>query len=297
MTVTLGVHASNPSLHHLARLRYAQQALAPFGETVAFHRFADGTTTAGHLAANTFQLSGTGSTPPLSGQAAGHDIVYAAVSAPRPGHGALLVADDGPIRSVADLRGGKVVLSVGSWHTHLVAKALSDAGLSYADITALRPSGDPAQLLRDGEIAAWVAQEAHLSKALREGGVRPLVATGDVITDRSVFFARRDLAENRPEVLAALVAALQRADTWVTGNLDEAAGRAARELGGEQRDWHAALARLPWRLQSVSPAVIAEQQEAADILFAGGFLPRRIVVADAHLPGLAAHVDAALEAL
>ncbi|GAA1581646.1 ABC transporter substrate-binding protein [Actinoplanes couchii] len=280
MTITIGVHVSNPSLYHLARLPFT----ASIGEEVRFHHFKDGTTTAGLLADGTIDISGTGSTPPLSGQAAGHDIVYAAVSAPRPDHGALLVAADSPIRSVADLRGRTVRLAIGSWHTHLVAKALHQAGLSYADITAVR----------EGEADAWVAQEAGLAAALRRGGVRKLIETGDVITDRSVFFARRDFAENRPEALAAVVGALQQADTWVAGHLDEAAKHAAAELGGEEQDWRTALAGLPWKLQPVTDEVIAEQQEAADILAAGGFLARPITVADAYLPALAATVAKAL---
>ncbi|MBT0773629.1 ABC transporter substrate-binding protein [Kineosporia sp. J2-2] len=297
MTVTIGVHVSNPSLYHLARLEFAQQALAPFGEDVVFHHFEDGTRTAGLLADGTIDISGTGATPPLTGQAAGHDIVYAAVSTPRPEHGALLVADDGPVRTVADLRGLTVVHSVGSWHTHLVAKALHDAGLSYTDVVSERPSAEASlPRLKSGEIGAWVAQEADLYGALREGGVRKLVETGDVITDRSVFFARRDLAENRPQVLAAVVKALQQADSWAATHLDEAAEHAAAELGGQEQDWREALSRLPWKLQSVDAAVIAEQQEAAGILADGGFLSPRITVADAYLPDLATHVDAALEA-
>lgn len=284
MTVTIGVHVSNPSLYHLARLPYAQEALSAFGEEVRFHHYQDGTRTAGLLADGTIDISGTGSTPPLSGQADGHDIVYVAASAPRPSHGALLVAADGPIVSVGDVRGREVVLSIGSWHTHLVAKTLHRAGLSYSDIVATRPTASSFDRLVDGEIAAWVAQEASLAAALRTGKVRKLVETGDVITDRSVFFARRDFAVSRPAVAAAVVGALQRADNWVVSHLDEAAKHASAELGGSQDDWHTALSGLPWRLEGITDEIIAEQQEAADILFDGGFLSRRITVADAYVP-------------
>ncbi|RGC67718.1 putative aliphatic sulfonates-binding protein precursor [Micromonospora sp. MW-13] len=300
MSITIGVHRSNPSLYHLSRLGLAEQALAPLGETVAWHRYTDGTNTARLLADGLIDLGGTGSTPPLTGQAQGHDIVYVAVSAPRPEHGALLVAADGPVRTVADLAGRTVVFGVGSWQTHLLAKALHDAGLSYSDIVARRPTDDPtppAERLAAGEIAGWVAQEAELAAARRAGGVRVLVATGSVISDRSVFFTRRDLARRRPEVVAALVGALQRADDWVAAHLDEAAAHAAAELGGEAADWHTALAGLPWRLESVPDAFVAEQQEAADIFVEAGYLDRPITVADARVPALAPLVDAALAAV
>ncbi|MFF3004804.1 ABC transporter substrate-binding protein [Kitasatospora sp. NPDC057940] len=297
MTVTLGVHASNPSLYYLARLPYLDEELAPLGETGAFHHYADGTRTGALLADGTIDFGGTGSTPPVTAQAAGHDLVYAAVSAPRPDHGALLVLDGGPVRAVADLKGGTVVLGIGSWQTHLLAKALHAQGLSYAeDVTPVRPAAgeDQAQRLRDGEIAGWIAQGAELAAARRSGGFRELIRTGDVITDRSVFFTRRDFATERPEVVAAIAAALRRADAWVAAHPAEAAAIAAEQLGGSAVDWQTALAALPWQLEPATAGFIAEQQEAADIFHGVGFIDRALTVADAHLPALEAPVAAAL---
>ncbi len=286
MTVTIGVHASNPSLFYLSRLDHAQRELAALGETVVWHAYSDGVATGRLLAEGTLDFGGTGSTPPITAQAAGHDIVYTAVSAPRPNHGALLVAGDSPAQSVADLRGGVVVLGIGSWQTHFIAKALHQNGLSYgADIAPQRPDGaNAAELTRRlvaGEIAGWVAQGAQLHAALRSGEVRVLLRAGDVIADRSVFFTRRDLAETRPELLAALTRAIAATDEWVRDHLDEAASIAAAEIGGSAADWRAALADLPWATEPVTDAFIAEQQEAADILRAAGFLSADVTVADA----------------
>ncbi|MFF0445323.1 ABC transporter substrate-binding protein [Streptomyces sp. NPDC004609] len=282
MTVTIGVHANNPTLYYLSRLDYAQEALAPLGEDVVWHHYTNGVRTGALLSEGAFDFGGTGSTPPVSAQSEGHDIVYTAVSAPRPGHGALLVAEDGPVREVADLKGGTVHLGIGSWQTHLLAKALRRAGLSYAaDITPAPGGPDSARLLRDGSITAWIAQGAELAAARRTGGVRTLLESGDVITDRSVFFARRDFAERRPEVVAALVTALQRADDWAAAHPAEAARIAAGDIGGTVEDWETALRALPWRVEAVSGAFLAEQQEAADILHGVGFIPRAVTTADA----------------
>ncbi|MGA5702418.1 ABC transporter substrate-binding protein [Peterkaempfera bronchialis] len=300
MALTLGVHASNPSLYHLSRLPHLlDQELAPLGETGVWHRYTDGTRTGALLADGTLDFGGTGSTPPVTAQADGHDIVYTAVSAPRPGHGALLVAAAGPVHQVADLKGTTVVLGIGSWQTHLLAKALDRAGLSYRDdLTAQRPGDSarhPAERLRSGEIGGWIAQEADLAAALRSGDFRVLLPTAEVITDRSVFFARRDLAEQRPEVVAAIAAALQRADNWAAAHPREAAEAVAADLGGSADDWETAHRLLPWRLEPVSDAFLAEQQEAADILHAVGFTARPIRTADASVDALRAPVAAALE--
>ncbi|MFB7511768.1 ABC transporter substrate-binding protein [Streptomyces sp. NPDC056144] len=282
MTVTIGVHRSNPSLYHLSRLGYAEEEVAALGETVTWHPYTDGVRTGAFLADGTLDFGGTGSTPPVTAQAAGHDIVYTAVSAPRPDHGALLVPEDSPVRTVADLKGGTVHLAVGSWQTHLVAKALDDAGLSYAtDITPVRGDAGSEEKLRAGEITAWVAQGAELAAARRTGGLRTLIRTGDVISDRSVFFARRDLAEERPELVEALVRALRRADDWAAAHPREAAEIAAADQGGTVEDWETALRALPWAIEPVGEEFLAEQQEAADIFHRVGFVDRAITVADA----------------
>ncbi|OKJ62942.1 sulfonate ABC transporter substrate-binding protein [Streptomyces sp. CB02009] len=282
MSVVIGVHRSNPSLYHLSRLGYAEEELAALGETVTWHPYTDGVRTGAHLADGTIDFGGTGSTPPVTAQAAGHDIVYTAVSAPRPDHGALLVPEDSPVRTVADLKGGTVHLAVGSWQTHLVAKALDDAGLSYAtDITAVRADGGSEERLRTGAITAWVAQGAELAAARRTGGLRTLIRTGEVITDRSVFFTRRDLAEQRPEVVQALTRALRRADDWAAAHPREAAEIAAADQGGTVDDWETALRALPWTIEEVGADFVAEQQQAADIFHRTGFIDRAISVADA----------------
>ncbi|MFZ3572787.1 ABC transporter substrate-binding protein [Streptomyces sp. BH097] len=282
MTVTIGVHNSNPTLYYLSRLDYAQEELAALGESAAFHPYTNGVRTGELLTDGVIDFGGTGSTPPITAQAAGHDIVYTAASAPRPDHGALLVLADSPHQSAADLKGTTVHLAIGSWQTHLVAKALDEAGLSYAtDITAERSADDSEQRLRAGEIDAWVAQGPDLVAALRTGGVRVLLRTADVITDRSVFFARRDLAEQRPDIIAALVRALRRADDWARTHPREASEIAADHQGGGVDDWETALKSLPWHIEDVTAAFLAEQQEAADIFVRTGFIERAVVVADA----------------
>ncbi|MGW1992439.1 ABC transporter substrate-binding protein [Embleya sp. NPDC001921] len=298
MTVTIGVHGSNPSLYLLARLGILERALEPLGESVTWVPV-EGTRVGELLGDGTIDFGGTGSTPPIVGQAQGHDLVYVAVSAPRPGHGALLVADEGPVRAPVDLKDGTVVLSIGSWQTHFVAKALADVGLSYRDdITPVRPAAgqDQAARLRSGEIAGWVAQGPELVAALREPGLRVLHRVGDVITDRSVFFARRAFAEDRAEVAAIVVSALREADEWAAAHLDEAAALHAAELPGARADWAEALAALPWRLEPVPASFIAEQQEAADIFVANGFIDRPITVADAQGAALAPLVAEVLAA-
>ncbi|NEE54660.1 sulfonate ABC transporter substrate-binding protein, partial [Streptomyces sp. SID8455] len=63
MTITIGVHASNPSLFHLfhlTRLGLAQQELEPLGESVAFHPYSNGVRTGELLTRGVIDFGGTG---------------------------------------------------------------------------------------------------------------------------------------------------------------------------------------------------------------------------------------------
>ncbi|MEV6982242.1 ABC transporter substrate-binding protein [Sphaerisporangium sp. NPDC051017] len=294
MTIRIGVHNGNPSLFFLARLEHV---LDTFDEPLELYFYGDGTRTARLLAEGTIDIGGTGSTPPLTAQADGLPLVYVAASAPRPGHGALVTAAPGPdggIGAVADLRGKAVAFAEGSWHTHFLAELLDGAGLAYQDIEPRAPGPKTAELVRKGEIAAWVAQGADLVKAEASPDLAVLVGTTGVVPDRSVFFTRPDFAATRPRAVAALVGALRRADEWARDNPREAAHLAEEAVGGSVDAWEVALGRLPWRLEPVTSRFLDEQQEAADLLYAQKLLRRPIDVCEAADPDLAPVVTEAL---
>src|SRR5690242_15598360 len=113
--ITIGVHPNNPALFFLSHLDLVD---------ARWHRYTGGTTTGELLADGTIDVGGTGATPPIADQAAGLPVVYLAHSDPRPAHGTLLVTPDSEIQDVADLKGRRVALGIGSWQTLLLATAL-----------------------------------------------------------------------------------------------------------------------------------------------------------------------------
>lgn len=295
MSVRVGVHRRNPTLLFLARTGYLERELARLGDSVEWFHNANGAVTGRLVGDGSIDFGGSGSPAPLIAQALGYPLAYVQVSAPRPDHGALLVIPGGPVEQVADLKGRTVALGVGSWQTHLVAKALSDAGLSYRDVSPSRTHAMVARrMLRDGSAAAWVAQGPELVDAEETGEFEVLIPTREVIADRAVFYTRRELAEDRPDVVAAFATALQRTDDWIADHLVEAAATSAAEQGGSVHSWHSAYARLPWQSEAVTEDFLREQQELADILFEGGFLPSTVRVEQAHLPSLAPVVSEAI---
>ncbi|MGW5162695.1 ABC transporter substrate-binding protein [Nonomuraea wenchangensis] len=231
-----------------------------------------------HLFDGGYDFIGTGSTPPVTAQAKGHDIVYVAISEPRVENGRLVVRDDSPIASVAELKGKRVALGHGSWQTTLLLLALEREGLGWGDIVPVDAYGNAAELLVNGDVDAWVGSYPYLTPV--ESRTRTLVETDGLFSHRSLWFTRRDFARERPEELAGIVAALQRADHWTQENPREAAAL----FDGDLDAWEHALRTRPWGLHPVSEEFVAEQQHAADLFHANGLIQRKITVADAVLP-------------
>jgi sulfonate transport system substrate-binding protein len=247
-----------------------------------------------HLFDGGYDFIGTGSTPPVTAQGKGHDVVYVAISGSRHENGRLIVHEDSPIGSLADLKGRRVGIGHGSWQTTLLLFALDRAGLTWKDIEPVDTTGeDAAQLFLDREIDAWVGAYPALSRVEKEAATRELVATDGLFSHRSLWFTRRDFAEGRRDELAAIVAALQESDAWIQRNHREAAKLFAADDGGDVDAWENALRKRPFGLNPVTPEFIAEQQRAADLFHLNGLVDRKITVSDAVLPEIAGLVEAA----
>ncbi|MEV7010493.1 aliphatic sulfonate ABC transporter substrate-binding protein [Streptosporangium sp. NPDC051022] len=240
-----------------------------------------------HLFDGGYDFIGTGSTPPVTAQGKGHDIVYVAVSGSRHENGRLVVKADSPITSLEDLKGRRVALGHGSWQTTLLLFALDKAGLTWKDIVPVDAGTDAGELLLNGEVDAWVGSYPSLSKVEAQAPVRELVATDGLFSHRSLWFTRRDFADKHPEQLAAIVAALQESDAWIQENYHEAAELFAADDGGDVDHWENALRKRPFGLHPLTDEFVAEQQRAADLFHANGLIGRRITVADAVDPEIA----------
>lgn len=241
-----------------------------------------------HLFDGGYDFIGTGSTPPVTAQAKGHDVVYVGISGPRYENGRLVVLDESPIKSVADLRGKRVALGHGSWQTTLLLLALEQAGLSWQDIIPVNAYDNATDWFLSGEVDAWVGSYPFLTGVEAQVKVRGLVATEDLFTHRSLWFTSREFATTRTNELKAIVNALQESDRWIQQNWTEAAKLfAGQDTGGGASDlaaWEHALRTRPWGQLPVTEDFVAEQQHAADLFYKNGLVDRQINVADAVLP-------------
>jgi sulfonate transport system substrate-binding protein len=243
-----------------------------------------------HLFDGGYDFIGTGSTPPVTAQAKGHDIVYVAISGPRYENGRLVVRPESGITEIADLKGKRVALGHGSWQTTLLLLALEKAGLGWQDIVPVDTYGNAASQFLSGEVDAWVGSYPYLTEVEKQVEVRTVVATEGLFTHRSLWFTSRQFATERAADLAAITAALQEGDRWIEGHPAEAAKLFTAEDGLDEAAWEHALRTRPWGLRPVTEDFVTEQQHAADLFRANGLIENDITVADAVLPELAAQL-------
>lgn len=312
MTVRIGYFPSNNSLFVLRHRGIVEQRL-PDVEWVDFRDLPQDrpevreglpTAHADHLFTEAgYDLIGTGFTPPITGLAQGHDLVYVGVSEPRVANGRLVARADSGISSIADLRGKRVGIGHGSWQTTLLLFALAEERLSWDDVTPVDTAGlDAGQALVDGELDAWTGSYPELSKVEEQVALNTLVETDGLFSHPSLWFTRRDFAEAHPEELQAIIESLQESDAWIAAHPREAAqyfvddarsrGRTSDPDPDAELDaWTHALANRPFGVHPPSESFLDEQQRAADLLFKNGLLPREVDVRDAFLPTVVALVE------
>ncbi|HKA36770.1 MAG TPA: ABC transporter substrate-binding protein [Thermoanaerobaculia bacterium] len=140
---------------------------------------------------------------------------------------AVVVAKDGPVHSVRDLKGRTIAIpSRFSDERLIVFKALEQNGLSGADVRMIEMAPpDVAGALAAGAIDAFSMGEPYPSQAELGGFGRVLFHAREYWPDymSCVVVARQDVIETRPRAVQILVDGIARSGLW----LDE--GRPHRE--------------------------------------------------------------------
>jgi NitT/TauT family transport system substrate-binding protein/sulfonate transport system substrate-binding protein len=275
MVLRVGVHPNNL---HLTLAQHWKKA--PSDRAIAFVPYPEGRDTGQWLTEGRIDIGGTGSTPPIISQVSGLDVLYVAASAPRPANGAILTAAATSIVTVLDLRGKRIALLDGSFHTYLLARVLERDGLTLKDIERVELQPAPSQrALEDGRVDAWIAMAPHLDQALASKRFRELVTCGSNIPNRSVFWTigSRGLSRDQIQLFVSYLADIGRE---ISGNVDKAAAILSDlKIGNvDYAVWRKALAARDWTIVPVSADVIAEQQDEADTLFRHHELSRSIKV-------------------
>lgn len=184
------------------------------------------------LNVGSIDLGSTGDIPPIFAQAAGADLVYVGVEPPKPKAEVILVAENSPIKTVADLKGHKVAFQKGSSSHNLLLRALRQAGLKFTDIqpTYLTPA-DARAAFQQGNVDAWAIWDPYYSAALLQGGVRVLKDGTDLNQTGSFYLAARPYAEKNGAFIQGVLTTFSEADALTRSQREQSIALLAKTMG------------------------------------------------------------------
>jgi sulfonate transport system substrate-binding protein len=224
----------------------------------------------------------TGDSPPVFAQAAGKDLLYVAAEPPKPDSSAILVLDDSPLKTLADLRGRKVALQKGSSAHYLLVRAVEKAGLQWRDIQPIYlPPADARAAFEGKSVDAWAIWDPFY--AAIELAIRPrTLATGrDLSSNNSFYLASRSFATQHGTAIGVLIEELSRADAFAQAHRKETIKLVADFSGLDAGVVSLFIQRRPQSpVAPLNAATVADQQRVADAFLKLGLIPKSIQVAD-----------------
>lgn len=259
-----------------------EQALGAQGYQVSWREFQAGPQLLEALNAGSIDVGYTGSPPPIFAQAAGIDLVYLGAEPASEAVEAILVPTASPIRDVAGLRGRKVAVQKGSSANFLLVAALEKAGLSFKDIQPVYlPPADARAAFVNGSVDAWVVWDPYLAAIQQSQPVRVLADYKGLLHANSFYEGSRRFADAHPEAIRLLLAELVRAGAWANAHKPEVTRILAEQIGLPEAVIATWQARTGYGATALTPAIIATQQQTADIFKAQGLIPRAVDVSQA----------------
>lgn len=252
-----------------------EKRLAEQGVSVQWTEFSAGPQLLEGLNVGSIDFGTTGETPPVFAQAAGADLLYVAFEPPAPHSEAILVRQDSPIVTVADLKGRKVALNKGSNVHYLLVRALQEAGLSIHDITPVYlPPADARAAFERGSVDAWVIWDPFQAAAEQQLQARALRDGSGLVDNHQFYLATRGFATKHPQVLSALVEEIRGVGGWVQDNPEEATRQVAPLIGLPSEITRQAVERQGYGARFITPQVVEAQQKIADTFTELKLIPR-----------------------
>ena len=258
-----------------------ENALAPLGVDVRWIDFQFGPPLLEAINVGSVDFGYVGDAPPIFAQAAGASIRYVAAVKSAGQAQAIIVPQNSPIKTLADLRGKRVAFGKGSSAHNLLVAALEKAGLTWSDITpvALAPADATAAFVK-GSVDAWSIWDPYLAQAELKENARVVAFDGDVHKANAFYIASADIVEKYPALVARLNAVFASEAAWADQHHEEVAQAQAEATGMDIEAIRRFVGRSNYRVVPVDEDVVRSQQAVADRFARLGLIPKTIHVAD-----------------
>ncbi|MBL5897453.1 sulfonate ABC transporter substrate-binding protein [Lelliottia amnigena] len=261
--------------HQLLEKRYPQT-------TFSWIEFPAGPQMLEALNVGSIDVGSTGDIPPIFAQAAGADLVYVGVEPAKPKAEVILVPENSPIKTVADLKGHKVAFQKGSSSHNLLLRALQQAGLTFKDIQPIYLSpADARAAFQQNNVDAWAIWDPYYSAALLQGGVRVLKDGETLKQTGSFYLAARPYAEKNGEFIQGVLNTFSEADALTQSQRQESIALLAKTMGLPEPVIASYLDHRPITvIKPVDAHTAVLQQQTADLFYENRLLPKKIDIRD-----------------
>lgn len=256
--------------------------LQELGASIEWLLFQSGPPMLEAMNAGSLDFGGIGDAPPIFAQAAGGEFYYVSVIPYGPETQDIIVPENSPIQTPADLRGKKVALQRGSSAHYLLLRVLEEAGIpvNEVEVVSLSPA-DARGAFEQGSVDAWSIWDPFLAVAQQEGNIRELKVGRE---RRTFLLSTRSFTENHPDLLRTILEATEENGEWALQNQEELAEQFARETDLPKDIMAVVNDRRNWIPEAVNEQVQTEQQSVADAFYSAQIIPREIPVKEAFLP-------------
>jgi sulfonate transport system substrate-binding protein len=258
-----------------------EDAFAPLGIDIKWIDFQFGPPLLEAINVGSVDFGYVGDSPPIFAQAAGARIRYVAAVKQEGNTQAIIVPQDSPIKTLADLKGKRVAFGKGSSAHNLLVAALEKAGLSWSDITPtpLAPADATAAFVK-GSVDAWSIWDPYLALAELKENARVIAFDKDVHHPNSFYIAGSEFVENYPTVIAQLNRVFASEGIWAGDHREEVAKAQAEATGVDIGAIRRFVNRSNYRVVPIDAETIASQQAVADRFARIGLIPKSVNVSD-----------------
>jgi sulfonate transport system substrate-binding protein len=223
-------------------------------------------------------------TPMIFAQAGGVEAVIVSVSSnlvEGSSQVELVVPGDSPAQGIEDLRGQTIAMPEGTILQYSLIKMLQAAGMTYEDIVPVNLSPpDSATALESGEVQAASSLDPQRARLLA-GGARVIANASGLVADNYITIATNAALADpaKVEAIEDFVIRMSRGYAWTRDNRPEWAERYAAVTGLDPETSKTVVERTNLRIRPIDDAVVAEQQEQADVFAELGLLAEPVDVA------------------
>lgn len=222
-----------------------------------------------------------GNVPSILGKAAGQERTYIGISENGEKTEAVIVPADSDIKTVADLKGKKIGLVVGSICENLLYNLLATEGLTLEDVELVNlATSEQLAALSNGQVDAVATWQPTISKLTGDGENIILAdGTGGVFLAENTVFGNTDYIKENPEIVKIFYQQYARAAYEVANNKEEYAEKYAEKYGLSSDLLYAALKDANFPI-AITENDTADLQGTADFLYKTGKANTQVNVAD-----------------